>query len=177
MTPSKPLFPARARIASRGYFNYWRGAPAPLRFDERGSTVTRKDGLFVLYADGACRGNPGPMGMSAIVYGPDGVLERERYFSLPEGTNNQAEYLAAIAALEEAREAGAQRVELRMDSELVVRQLNGEYRVKNGSLWPLYVRAQELLTGFDEATVRHIPRAENREADRRANLALDLAGF
>lgn len=93
----------------------------------------------------------------------------------PGGTNNQAEYLAAIAALGAARDLGARRVELRMDSELVVRQLNGEYRVKNEGLQPLYERAQVLLRGFDDWRCVHVRREHNSEADRLANRALDLA--
>jgi ribonuclease HI len=137
--------------------------------------MTEKNGLFVLYADGACRGNPGPMGAGAVVLDPEGAVARRVYFSRPWGTNNQAEYVAAIAALEAARDLGARRVELRMVSELVVRQLNGEYQVKNEGLQPLNERAQELLRGFDYWRCVHIRREGNWEADRLANRALDLA--
>jgi ribonuclease HI len=138
--------------------------------------MIENDRLFVAYADGGCRGNPGPMGVGAIVYDPEGTVVRSISYSRPQGTNNQAEYLAAIAALEADHDAGARSVELRMDSELVVRQLNGEYRVKNKGLQPLYLRVQRLLRDFDHWRCVHVGRDDNVEADRLANEALDFAG-
>lgn len=89
------------------------------------------------------------------------------------GTNNQAEYQGAIAALEAALELGAVKVTLHMDSQLVVRQLEGRYRVKNAKLIPLYKRLVELRTQFDSVAFVHVPREENKVADRLANEALD----
>jgi probable phosphoglycerate mutase len=133
--------------------------------------MREKDGLFILYADGACRGNPGPMGVGAAVYDSQGKPVREICRSQPWGTNNQAEYLAAVAALEAARELGARRVELRMDSE----QFKDEYRVKDAGLQPLCERARELLRAFDEWRGVYVRHEGNSDADRLANRALDLA--
>jgi len=135
--------------------------------------VAERDGLLVLYADGACRGNPGPMGIGAVIYDPDGKVAGTASAARSWGTNNQAEWLAALAALNTARGAGARRVELRMDSELVVRQLNGEYRVKNEGLRPLHERTQELLRGFDDRRCVYVRREGDSDADRLANGALD----
>ena len=139
--------------------------------------MNENDDFYTAYADGACRGNPGPMGMGALVINPRGRVVQRVSISGPSGTNNKAEYLAAIAALEAARAAGARRVELRMDSELVVRQLSGEYRVKNEGLKPLHEKASRLLRGFERWRCVHIGREANRRADRLANRALDQAGM
>ena len=88
-------------------------------------------------------------------------------------TNNQAEYRAIIAALEKAIELGATHVVINSDSELVVRQLNGRYRVKNAHLKPLYQKIKQLQSSLEEFTITHIPREQNKEADRLANKALD----
>ncbi len=127
------------------------------------------------YADGASRGNPGPAAIGAVLLDEAG---REVYtISKPIGvaTNNQAEYRAAIAAVEAALALGARRLELRMDSELVVRQLQHRYRVRDPVLRRLFARLVELRRRFQEFTVKAIPRAENRRADALANRALDRA--
>ena len=92
---------------------------------------------------------------------------------LGHGTNNEAEYRAVIVALEEARKLGAGEVEVRTDSELLARQLLGRYKVKAPNLKPLFERARSLLRGFRRSDICHVPRGENREADRLANRALD----
>ncbi len=130
---------------------------------------------FIIYADGASRGNPGPASIGAVVYDSSGgelatVSER-----IGRGTNNEAEYKAAIAGLEAALAIGAGHVELRMDSELVVRQLEHRYRVRNERLKPLFNRLVDLRGRFDSFTVISIPRAKNSRADALANLALDRA--
>ena len=127
------------------------------------------------YADGASRGNPGPAAIGAVLLDEEG---REVYtVSRPIGlaTNNQAEYRAAIAAAEAALALGARHLELRMDSELVVRQLQHRYRVRDPALRRLFARLLELRRRFQEFSVRAIPREENRRADALANRALDQA--
>jgi ribonuclease HI len=131
------------------------------------------DDLYTAYADGASRGNPGPSAIGVVVFDPAG---REVYSAsrrLGRATNNEAEYRAAITALEAALGLRASRVELRMDSELVVRQLSGRYRVRNPRLIPLYKRLLDLRGRFAAVTFRYVPREENRPADRLANKALD----
>ena len=88
-------------------------------------------------------------------------------------TNNQAEYRALIAALEKAIELGARQVDIRLDSELVVKQVKGRYRVKNAALRPLYLKVGELLSQLEGFTIKNVPREQNAEADRLANKALD----
>lgn len=127
----------------------------------------------VAYSDGASRGNPGPASFGAVVYDEAGADLRHISQALGLATNNQAEYRGAIAALEAALDLGASAVELRMDSELIVRQLEGRYKVRNPKLRPLYEQLLELRGRFQRFAVRHVPRGENRVADRLANEALD----
>ncbi|HXF51830.1 MAG TPA: ribonuclease HI family protein [Dehalococcoidia bacterium] len=127
----------------------------------------------VAYADGASRGNPGPSAYGIVLFDEAGrELHRSARF-LGRGTNNQAEYAGAIAALEAAIGLGADEVELRMDSELVVRQLNGRYRVRNPRLARAYRRILALRQRLRGFTAVHIPREANRLADLLANAALD----
>ncbi len=128
---------------------------------------------LVAYADGASRGNPGPSSFGAVVYDEAGVELGTASKALGYGTNNQAEYEGAIAALEVALELGAAKVTLHMDSQLIVRQLEGRYRVKNAKLIPLYKRLVDLRRRFDSVVFVHVPREENKVADRLANEALD----
>lgn len=130
----------------------------------------------VLRADGASRGNPGPAAAGVVVEAPDGTVLQSFGRRLGHMTNNAAEYRALLLGLEACRGLGARRVELRLDSELVVRQLSGEYRVKEPTLAPLHAEALQALGQFDGWTVRHVPRAENGAADRLANAALDAVG-
>jgi ribonuclease HI len=127
---------------------------------------------FLAYSDGASRGNPGPAAIGAVIFDGQG---RELYRisrRLGVATNNEAEYRAAIAALEAALALGARRVELRMDSELVVRQITARYRVRNPRLIRYHRRILALRDRFQEVVVRHVPRNENRLADSLANQAL-----
>jgi len=129
---------------------------------------------FVLYCDGASRGNPGPSSIGAIAYAKDveaPVLTVSRVIGT--ATNNQAEYRALIEGLRSLQALGATSVEVLMDSELVVRQITGQYRVKHEGLKPLHREALELLKAMDWK-IRHVRREENKEADRLANEALDL---
>ena len=127
----------------------------------------------VLYTDGAARGNPGPAGAGVRVESRDGAAIDELVEYLGEATNNVAEYRALLLGLERARTLGAKSVEVRSDSELLVRQMNGEYKVKNEGLRELVTRARALERGFASVVYVHVRREQNREADRLANLAID----
>jgi len=127
----------------------------------------------VLYTDGASRGNPGPAAIGAVIKDGQGRVLARISERIGRATNNQAEYRAVIAALEEAVRLGAAGVEIKSDSELVVRQINGRYRVKNPGLKPLYRQVKELQSAFQSCTVVSIPRRQNREADGLCNAALD----
>jgi len=126
-----------------------------------------------LHVDGASRGNPGAAGFGVHVTGPDGSEVAGLFGYLGTATNNVAEYQALIHGLRFALARGASRVEVFSDSELLVRQIEGRYRVKNAGLQPLYREAQSLLTRFASARVSHVPRERNREADALANRAVD----
>lgn len=134
---------------------------------------TTDPAAHVAYADGASRGNPGPSAIGVVIFDPDGREVHRESRRVGHGTNNEAEYKAAIAALEAALGLGASRVELRMDSELVLRQLTGRYRVRNPRLMPLYGRLLDLRNRFESVTFRNLPRGANRLADSLANQALD----
>lgn len=127
----------------------------------------------IAYSDGASRGNPGPAALGVVIYDEAGRELHRASRALGRATNNEAEYRAAIAALEGALGLGATSVELRMDSELVVRQLTGRYRVRNPRLAPLFARLLDLRSRFERVSVVHIPREQNAVADRLANAALD----
>lgn len=128
---------------------------------------------LIVYADGASRGNPGPASIGASVQDEDGTELATVSQRLGIGTNNQAEYRAAIEGVRKARELGATGIELRMDSELVVRQIIGRYRVKNAALIPLFATLIQELEATGPYTIGHVPREQNRRADALANAALD----
>jgi ribonuclease HI len=123
--------------------------------------------------DGASRGNPGPAGFGVHVAGGDGEVAVELYGYLGQATNNVAEYQGLLHALRWALKQGAREIEVFSDSELLVRQMGGRYRVKNPGLQPLYREASELLSRFERARISHVRREANREADALANRALD----
>jgi ribonuclease HI len=129
----------------------------------------------VVYVDGGARGNPGPAAAAAVVTTADGEELAERSAYLGEATNNVAEYRALLLGLELARELGAREVDVVNDSELVSRQIGGEYRVKHAGLKPLYLEAMAALRGFDRWSVRSVPREGNERADQLVNEALDAA--
>jgi ribonuclease HI len=135
--------------------------------------MSKKDETFVLEFDGGSRGNPGPAGIGAVVRAADNtpLITLGRFIG--RATNNVAEYNALITALREAKNLGAHRIIVRGDSELIVRQMNGQYRVKHPDLQPLYQEAQQLLREFDEAHIEHNLRHKNALADKLANLAMD----
>lgn len=128
-----------------------------------------------LFADGAARGNPGPGGSGALLLDERGEVIAELCLSLGHATNNVAEYRALILGLEEARRRGIDQIDVRMDSLLVVRQMQGLWKIKHPGLRPLALRAGALLAEFDQRTIEHIPREENSRADRLANRAIDEA--
>ncbi len=130
-------------------------------------------GLVRIHIDGAARGNPGPAGFGAILeVPPDGPRIVHCGF-LGEATNNVAEYQALLWALAEARRRGFEAAEVRSDSELMVKQMRGEYRVKHPRLRGLHARAAALARGFRAFSIRYVPREENAEADALANRAID----
>jgi ribonuclease HI len=131
------------------------------------------DGVWVIYADGASRGNPGPASIGAAVLDPTGRELHTVSRRIGRATNNEAEYQAAIAGLEAALALGARDVELRLDSQLIARQLEHRYRVRNERLKPLFNRLVDLRRRFDSFAVTAVPRSQNARADALANAALD----
>ena len=128
------------------------------------------------FIDGAARGNPGPAGAGAYFPPDDGRPEPlELFESLGVATNNEAEYRALLLALRAAEEQGAREVALSADSELLVRQMNGDYRVKAENLKPLFAEAVRRAKSFRRFSIRHVRREHNRDADRLANRGADLS--
>ena len=127
---------------------------------------------MVIFTDGAARGNPGPASIGVTIKDAQGKLIASISQRIGTKTNNQAEYMAIITALEKAISMGVRQVDLYSDSELVVRQINGRYRVKKDTLKPLYQRAKQLQNSLEGFTITHIPRQQNTEADSLANKAL-----
>lgn len=128
---------------------------------------------FRLHVDGASRGNPGEAGFGVYVTAENGSEVASLYGYLGKATNNVAEYQALLHGLRFALARGASRVEVFSDSELLVRQIEGRYRVKSPGLQPLHREAQGLLARFERSRVAHVPRERNREADGLANRAVD----
>lgn len=129
--------------------------------------------VFIANVDGASRGNPGPASYAVIVRGPDGATCFEAGKYIGRTTNNVAEYYALISALDYAAAQGIERLLVRSDSELLVRQMEGRYKVKSPDLRPLYEHARKLARGLAYFAVEHVPRERNRDADELANIALD----
>ncbi len=127
----------------------------------------------MLFADGGSRGNPGPAASAAVLLAPGGELVEEIGAYLGIATNNVAEWTALLLGLEAASKRGIRRLKVRLDSELVVKQLRGEYRVKHAGLQPLHQRAMRLLRGFESVDIAHVPREQNVLADRLVNRVLD----
>jgi len=126
-----------------------------------------------IYTDGASRGNPGHAGAGAVITGKDDKILSEVCVYLGETTNNQAEYKALILALERAGEIGASIVDVYCDSELMVKQIKGEYKVKKDTLKPLFRQAKSLFSTFAGHSITHVTRDKNKRADKLANLAID----
>ena len=135
-------------------------------------------GHLIVACDGAARGNPGPAGIGVFITSEDGSLVAEIAEGIGEATNNVAEYTAAIEGLALAERLGAKTVTVRSDSQLLVNQLTGRYRVKTPHLQPLHRRVRNLVASFDRVSFEHVRREMNREADRLANEGVDawLAG-
>ncbi len=126
-----------------------------------------------LFADGGSRGNPGPAASGAVLYAENGAALAEVGEYIGHATNNVAEWRALLAGLAKARELGVEDLAIRMDSELVVRQVTGVYKVKHADLQPLANKAKTLLRAFRTVDIRHVRRAENAAADAVVNAVLD----
>lgn len=148
-----------------------RGAAAPA-CDDKGSRPP-KPGRLILCTDGGSRGNPGPAGFGAVLLDDSGRVVRELSEFIGQATCNEAEYRALIAALQAARELGARDLLIRADSQLLVRQLSGQYKVRSRSLMPLALRARRMLDQFASWKAQHVPREMNARADALANEAMD----
>ena len=131
--------------------------------------------MIVTYIDGGARGNPGPAGYGVSIQSADGSVVAELYGALGIATNNVAEYNGLLAALQWAIDHDARRVHVRADSELLVKQMRGEHKVKNAGLQPLYVRARLLAAQLEDVRFEHVRREFNKEADRLSNLGMDQA--
>ncbi|MAG11238.1 MAG: ribonuclease H [Parcubacteria group bacterium] len=128
---------------------------------------------LITYTDGGARGNPGPAAIGVVVM-DENKKEIESFGKyIGHKTNNQAEYLALLAAVEKVRDMGATEVTCYLDSELVVKQMNREYKVKNNELASIFVKIWNVATGFDRITYKHVRREQNKKADTQVNKALD----
>ncbi len=162
-------------VTSKAWQSPWNnaaGGPAQTSlFDVSGSAPRQ----LLLRVDGGSRGNPGPGAIGVVLEDAEGRVVEEFGRAIGVCTNNVAEYRALLAGLELAAKAGADELEVLADSELLVKQVRGEYRVKNEGLKPLHEEAVSRLRGFRRVAVRHVPREQNAEADRLVNRALDEA--
>lgn len=126
-----------------------------------------------VHVDGGARGNPGPAAIAAVVFDEGGEIMHESGRPIGRATNNVAEYRALLLGIERARELGASELELVGDSELVVKQVRGEYRVKDPGLKPLHAEVKAALEPIGKWSIRHVRREDNAEADRLVNETLD----
>lgn len=134
--------------------------------------MANQDDYLTIHTDGASRGNPGPAAYAYVIESSNGeTIERNEI--LPDTTNNIAEYTALVKALEHAQTLGSKRVKVYTDSELMVKQLDGSYRVKNEGLKPLFNQISALRKNFSAVEINHVPRAQNKRADALCNEALD----
>ena len=131
--------------------------------------------MMTAYIDGGSRGNPGPAGFGVQIVDADGAVVAELHGALENTTNNVAEYNGLLAALAWAVDHGQKALHIRSDSELLVKQLRGEYRVKHPGLQPLYQDARALISRIGRVSFEHVRRELNKDADRLANLAMDEA--
>ena len=130
---------------------------------------------LVVHVDGGARGNPGPAAAAAVLSTPDGAVVDEATELLGRQTNNVAEYRGLLLGLARARALGADEVDVVNDSELVAKQVNGEYKVRHADMKPLHAEAAAALAGFARWSIRSVPRARNAAADALVNQALDAA--
>lgn len=152
-------------------------ARLPLSETEKAQTNEEEKSMHHLHVDGGSRGNPGPAGIGVVLAGPDGEVIDTLANYIGKATNNIAEYQAMVSGLELALERGVNRLAIFSDSELIVRQLEGAYKVKNEGLRPYYQEAKSLLSRLEEYEMQSIPREANAHADELVNRALDEAGF
>lgn len=136
-----------------------------------------KSKKLLLYTDGGSRGNPGPSGIGVVVLDSKRKKVSEIFRYIGETTNNVAEYTALVSGLEEAIAQDATEVAVYMDSELLVKQLNGEYKVRDANMKALFEKSLGLLKKFKSFEVNHIEREKNKEADKLVNKAINLAGL
>jgi len=129
---------------------------------------------YTMHTDGGARGNPGPAGIGVVIVDENKKVAKTVSEYIGTATNNQAEYQALIRGLEEVQKLGARFVDIIMDSELIVKQLQGEYKVKNKDLASLFVKAWNMLSALENYSVKHTQRERNKEADRLVNEALDV---
>lgn len=132
---------------------------------------------LVIHVDGGSRGNPGPAAVAAVLSTPDGEVVADAKETIGIASNNVAEYKALLLGLQRARELGASEVEVVNDSELIQKQINGQYKVKHPDMKPLYAESLAALAEFDSWLVRSVPRAQNKDADALVNQALDAAAL
>ena len=145
--------------------------PRKIPSDDSGGQPGRQK--CALYTDGASRGNPGPAGAGAVLLDQQGREIAARAEYVGRCTNNAAEYRALVMGLQMAVENGCTDLDIFLDSELIVRQLTGRYKVKKSTLKPLFSQAQQLLQCFTNFSVTHVPRAKNQRADQLANQGID----
>lgn len=180
--------PADMYKALRGYYGKGIGPETPVkiirfRFEPYSSprrlqpeaNYLVKVAEIKLYADGGSRGNPGPSASGYVLYDMDGVVVKKAGIYLGITTNNQAEYLALKAGLEEAIKLQADIVHVYLDSLLVINQMKGIFKVKNRDLWPIHEAIKQLTTRFKRVNFTHVPRELNKEADKMVNETLDEA--
>ena len=148
--------------------------PRPPRlFAEPEHPADQSQGAYLAYIDGASRGNPGPASYAVLIRRPNGDVMDRLHKAIGQSTNNVAEYYALIGALDYAHAHRIRKLRVRSDSELLVRQMKGHYRVKSFALRQLHERARKLAAALDYFAIEHVPREENREADKLANEALE----
>src|ERR1700736_81800 len=147
--------------------------PSGRLFAEPESPSARLDGAYAANIDGAARGNPGPAAYGLVLRRPDGTPLESLGKYIGRHTNNVAEYYALIAALDYALANGIKRLRVQSDSQLIVNQMKGLYKVKHPDLRPLHERAKKMAAALESFTIQYVPREQNREADAAANAALD----
>lgn len=183
----RELFPDREPQVVRGALQRASSSEAPAAKPKTGAPVLpfarsagppvspapAAGGSCILYTDGASRGNPGEAGAGAVLLDGERRPLASRALYLGQCTNNVAEYRALLAGLELALQHGCERLTIFLDSELIVRQISGQYKVKNAHLQPLYLQAKGLLQRLKGWRIKHVPRAENAQADQLANQGID----
>ena len=144
--------------------------------EEAASPSASRPGSYTANIDGAARGNPGPASYGVVVRDPSGAVVATLKKCIGHNTNNVAEYCGLIAALDYAQSRGIRALRIESDSELLVKQMRREYKVKSPELRPLFERANRMSRGFESFAIKHVFRERNREADALANQALDEIG-